>query len=115
MEYKLREQGDILVVFLKGDVDLQFSPALRRVLLDGLGQGRHVAVDLEGVDLIDSSGLACFLEACKVARDTARRFVVCGIGPKVARVIELARLQQILPLADDLDSALAAIGTPPAG
>ena len=55
MEHAVREQGNVLVVSLKGEVDLDNSPRAREILLDCGGRGQQVFVDLSGVTYIDSS------------------------------------------------------------
>lgn len=107
MEYRLQEAPGLLIVHLKGDVDLQYSPKLRRVLMDGLQQRRHVLVDLQGVDMVDSSALACFLEAAKGAKGAGLTFFLCAPTEQTLRVISLAKLETVLPIEADLTTARA--------
>ena len=66
MELSIVEEGDIAVVTLKGD--LEHSSRMRQNLLDILGKARAVIVDLAGVTMIDSSGIASLLEGFQEAR-----------------------------------------------
>ncbi len=106
MEITVDEQDDTLVVHVVGEVDLDCSMELRDSLLDGIERGLAVVVDLRGVPLIDSSGVASLLEAYQAAREKETGFVLAGIGSGVMRVLKLARLEEVLPTAADVDAAL---------
>ena len=69
MEHDRREEQGALIVSFEGEVDLEHSPKAREVLLESVGQEKRVLVDLSGVTYIDSSGIACLVEALQVARN----------------------------------------------
>jgi anti-sigma B factor antagonist len=72
--------------------------------LDGLvGGGGAVVVDLTGLAFIDSSGIHALLRP----RPQATIVLVCPPG-NVRRVLEVTKLENVLPLHDTLDDALAA-------
>lgn len=106
MEITVDEQDGTVVVHVVGEVDLECSVELRDVLLDGIARSLDVVVDLQGVPLIDSSGIASLLEAYQAAREKGTGFVLAGIGSGVMRVLKLARLEEVLPTAADVDAAL---------
>lgn len=56
-----------LVVRLQGEVDLDCSPVVRKLLLECVGWERDVIVDLSAVDYIDSSGIASLVVALQAA------------------------------------------------
>ncbi len=106
MEITVDEQDGTIVVHVAGEVDLECSVELRDVLLDGIARSLDVVVDLQGVPLIDSSGIASLLEAYQAAREKETGFVLAGISSGVMRVLKLARLEEVLPTAADVDAAL---------
>ena len=61
----ITEQSGRTVVALKGEIDMEEAPKVRRTLLDSLKQKRDILVDLSEVTYIDSSGIASLIEACR--------------------------------------------------
>ncbi|MBF0335662.1 MAG: STAS domain-containing protein, partial [Alphaproteobacteria bacterium] len=106
MTMQISEQGGVAVVALDGDVDLQHSPKVRKGLLDLLGAGRAVVVDMARVTYIDSSGVASLVEAFQTARKTGLAFALAGVSPAALRVLQLARLDRVFAIHASLDEAL---------
>jgi anti-sigma B factor antagonist len=97
-----------LVVRLKGEVDLDCSPVVRKLLLECVSRERDVVVDLSAVEYIDSSGIASLVEALQAANQQGTGFRLAAAADQVRRVLELARLDQVFAIDDDLPAALAA-------
>lgn len=96
------------VVSLKGDIDLQTSPKVRKALLQCMGEKRDVLVDLGGVTYIDSSGVASLVEAFQNARKSGTRFALVGVSPAAMRVLQLARLDRVFAIHATLEEGLKA-------
>ena len=109
MELSIVEEGNIAVVTLKGDLDLEHSKRMRQNLLDILGKARAVIVDLAGVTMIDSSGIASLLEGFQEARKKGKDLVLAAPGDPVIRVLKLARLDTVFQIADDVTAAKKAV------
>ena len=107
MEHAVREEGGAVIVSFEGEVDLEHSPKAREVLLECLGQGQTLLVDLSGVTYIDSSGVASLVEAFQKAKQTGSVFALAAVNPAALRVLELARLDKVFTIhatvADGLD------------
>jgi anti-sigma B factor antagonist len=102
----LERQGARIVVF-KGEIDLDSSPAARKILLKCFDKTGNVIVDLSGVTYIDSSGVASLVEALQAAKNKGSRFSLAAVSEPTRRVLELARLDKVFTLHDSLDEALA--------
>ena len=109
MNYTITEENDLTVVALKGEIDLEFSNDMREVLLGAVGEARGVVVDLSGVSMIDSSGIASLLEAFQSARKRGKEFVLAGADDAVLRVLKLARLDTVFQIEKDVDAAKKAL------
>lgn len=107
MKMHSNDQGGVVTVGLTGEIDLQHSPNLRRQLMDLMFDRRDVLVDLAGVSYIDSSGIACLVEAYQAARKNGTRFVLVAVSAPVMRVLQLARLDKVFTLAETAQAALA--------
>lgn len=94
------------VIHLDGSVDLEHSPNIRKVLLDAVQDGRNVLVDMAEVTYIDSSGIACLIEALQTARKKGADLALLSVSAQAKRVLELARLDMVFKIHDDLTSAV---------
>lgn len=108
MTVVVEERSGVHVVVLSGEVDLQTSPKVRAAVLDSLGKGVPVVVDMGGITYIDSSGVASLVEGFQVARKQSLAFSLAAVSPAAMRVLQLARLDKVFAFHPDIDSALAA-------
>jgi anti-sigma B factor antagonist len=106
MKYEITERAGAVIVAIHGDIDLAHSAQLRTALIDCVGRGEAVVVDLENVTVIDSSGVASLLEAYQGARKRGKRFVLAGGNESVKRVLKLARLDRVFTLTETVQRAL---------
>lgn len=95
------------LVTVGGEVDLSWSPQLRKAILDALATKKPVAVDLSQVSYIDSSGIAALVEGFQQARGKSQRFALVAISSAVRAVLELARLDRVFPIYATLTDASA--------
>jgi len=100
--------GDYVLVRLSGEVDLSWSQQVRRAILDALGDGGRVGVDLSQVGYIDSSGIAALVEGLQNARSHNRKFVLVAVSDAAMAVLRLARLDRVFSIFSDLDAARSA-------
>lgn len=88
---------DRVLVRARGEVDLTTAPELAAAIRDAIGRTEsQVELDLEQVTFIDSSGVGAIVVADRLAKSVNRQLV---IGPRsifVARVFEVAGLDQAL-------------------
>ena len=108
MARDLSEAQNQDVVRLAGSVDLEHSPEIRQTLLDAVAARVNVFVDLSEVTYIDSSGIACLVEALQAARNHSANLDLVAVSRQAMRVLELARLDMVFSIHDDLPSALQA-------
>jgi len=110
MNYQTREERGAMVVAFEGDVDLQSSPDARKVLLEAVGKGMPIMVDLSGVGYIDSSGVASLVESFQAARKAGQNLILVSVSDGAKRVLELARLDKVFTICDTLEDGLAKVG-----
>jgi anti-sigma B factor antagonist len=103
----IKKQGASIVV-LKGDVDLESSPAAREVLLKSVEGAGKVLVDLSSVTYIDSSGVASLVEALQAAKRNGGKFALVAASDPTRRVLELARLDKVFSMYTTVDEGLKA-------
>lgn len=90
------------VIQLTGEVELHNSPHCRDIILDCLGKGHNIVLDLSAVTYLDSSGIASFVEGYKYAKEHNLEFGLMNVNDVVRRMLELARLDEVFPIYDSL-------------
>jgi anti-sigma B factor antagonist len=87
-------------------IHYQNADAVKNGVVDLLNQGRsRLVLDLTDVEFIDSRGLGVLLSLHKsVGKEGV--LSVCCPGEGVRRVLSMTRTDQVLRVADDLESAL---------
>jgi len=110
MRIHIREESVAAVVQVSGDVDMSTSPRLREALLELLRAGTRgrVVVDLEGVDYVDSSGIASLVEGLQEARKRRARFILAALNEGPRHVLELTRLLDVFEVHASVGEALSA-------
>jgi anti-sigma B factor antagonist len=101
-----------MVVHLQGEVDLASAPQLRRGIYELIDQGNNqIAVDLSGVDFMDSTGLGVLIGSLKRLREAGGSMVLAGIRPAVSRVFEITGLDRIFTIHGSLAEIGVASGS----
>ncbi|MGN6167759.1 MAG: STAS domain-containing protein [Solirubrobacteraceae bacterium] len=102
---------DVAILTITGELDFalcvkltpEFNAALR-------SPARAIVIDLEGVSLVDSSGIALLLNAYRSLDHSGRELAIaCPSGPQ-RRAFELTALDRQLPMHETRKAALAAVG-----
>jgi anti-sigma B factor antagonist len=106
MEWAESTVEGLTIISLKGEIDLQFSPALRALLQTQLKKNVPILLlDFSEVDYIDSSGLATLVEYYQQARSHGGRIALAALSPRVRSIIGLVRLDEIFPIFDTAAAA----------
>ena len=103
-KYNTKEEQGYAIVELDGEVDLSCSPDARKQILECLGEGKDLLVDLSKVTYIDSSGVASLVEGFQTAKKKSLKFGLVGVSPAAMSVLQLARLDKVFPIHDSVDA-----------
>ncbi|NUP21237.1 MAG: anti-sigma factor antagonist [Streptomyces sp.] len=89
------------LVTASGEIDLDSSPALDRILQDALNQSTDgVEVDLAHIAFCDCSGINALLHVRRRAREAAKTLTVRVSSPAVQRLLELTGTLDVLTTTD---------------
>jgi len=109
MTILVRESAGFSIVDLAGEVDLGVSPGLRRALLDSLHKSTKLALNMQALQYIDSSGIATLIEVLKDAQRLQKHFVLFGLSPAVKEVFHLTHVHRIFQVFDTEVEAVASV------
>jgi anti-anti-sigma factor len=112
MQIGREQEGDAVIVAVRGELDLDGAEDLREVLRDTIddGPGQRIVVDLEGVDFIDSAGIGVLLGGRERARGKAGDLVLVATGTSVRRVLGLTGLEKVFEIFSGRREALRKTG-----
>lgn len=108
LEVAAGDRDDLVILTLRGELDIYTVPAFRRETAV-LPAGRSVVVDMDGVTLLDSSGLGAIVALHARAVDADAVVAIASTSRPVLRVFEVTGLRGTFPIGDDVDAAIAAI------
>jgi anti-sigma B factor antagonist len=86
-------------VAIRGSLDINTAPALAEEI-DRIIQGKttKVLVDLTGLDLIDSSGVAALVKLYKGVRGTGGAVTISGARDQPLAIFKLLRMDKVFNL-----------------
>jgi len=112
MNINVTSQGDIHVLELSGELDYHSSPELREKLTELTAkQAPKILVNLSGVDYMDSSGIATFVEAFQKTKRYQGRLILAALTATVRGVFEIAKLDSIFEIAPTVAEAAGLLGS----
>lgn len=107
MHINVSEQNNRAVVQVSGRLDAVTTPDLEKEL-DAIlkGRPRQAVLDFSGLDYVSSAGLRAVLAFTKNFGLVGGKVALCGLKMAVAQVFSLTGISDLVPLYDDLPSAL---------
>ena len=66
----------------------------------------NLVIDLANTSYCDSSGLSAILSANRLCKDSSGKFILCGLQPNVKKMIEIAQLNRVLNIVENVDAAI---------
>ena len=113
----IRQRGDLCVIRCRGCLLAGLESDYVQAKIGEIKQRNcnKVLADFRAVPVIGSTGIAFIVGIyTSVVQDSGGRFVVAGATPLVRRALNVTRLSAVIPLVDDLRSALAILSGRPA-
>ncbi len=106
---KTERQGANLIVSIDGELDLETAPLFKETIEKKLNQYesvRHLILDLEKVNFIDSSGLGAILGRYKRLSGQGGKISVIKVSQQIKRVLELSGLLKVITIYENRHQAL---------
>ena len=107
MQVSTQTKGNGAVISVSGDIDLYTSPDLRKAIAKlAKKKVNPLVVDLKAVDYMDSSGVATLVEGLQLTSRYDGAFRIATLNPGVREVFELARLDKVFDVFEDVEKAM---------
>ena len=103
----IERRGDVTLARVAGELDMSNADAVRERLLEARADGPLV-LDLTAVDYLDSAWLAAMDRLARaVPGERGGLRLVCPPGAPSRRALEVAGVDQLLPMHDSAEDALS--------
>jgi anti-sigma B factor antagonist len=110
MQIDKSSENGVTTLKLVGEIDLHGSPKLRSELQHCAAEKTPILlVDFNGVEYIDSSGLATFIEYVREAAGHDGKIALFGLKKKVRTIFDLVRLNELFTISETAEAATAAL------
>jgi anti-sigma B factor antagonist len=94
---------------IDGELDVGTAPGLAAELIPLADAGRHLVLDLAGLEFCDCAGLSLFLRLDKHAAAAGGSLYLAALSAQVSRLITMAGLSDVLPVTVSAAAAMAAL------
>lgn len=113
LDYEIAIHDPVVVYQLKGKIisDSDYEE-LRREVFDHMNQNYYrVVFDLEELSHINSMGIGFFMRTLTKARIMNGELVLVNINGNVKKIFEIAKLDEVYTISEDLESGIAYFNT----
>lgn len=113
MTIDIQSNDAVTVIRLEGDAlggpdGRQLHDVLRELPSE---ERKCVVADLEGIRLMNSSGLGMLIGAHTTVRNGGGELVLAGPGERVEGLLEITRLDQVFRVFESVEEAVEELGT----
>ncbi len=106
MKIVQKQNNDIIIFDIDGDIDINSSPEMREAFEDiAIAKTMKVVVNLSNVSYVDSSGLATLVEMLKKTRSYGGKLRLASLAPKVKSLFEITKLEKLFDIFDTEEEA----------
>ncbi len=100
-------EGDIIVIDLKGQLDIYNSGDVRKLIEAYRKRGfDKFAVNLKEVTYLDSSTISVFIHCFQTLEKSQGKFLIAGLQGAPLEIFEMAKLHDVFELYPDIASAI---------
>ncbi|GAA4909963.1 STAS domain-containing protein [Stackebrandtia albiflava] len=95
--------GELTVVSVTGEIDMYTAPQLRGYLTELLAEGvTRLAIDVNGVDFCDSTGLGVFIGTLRRLREVGGSLIIVCAREQMLKIFQLTGLQKVFDIRPQL-------------
>src|SRR5262245_57214749 len=100
MNLKTKENGENLIVYLTGRMDVHLASETENELNELIKKhaGKNVVLNLDDVEYMSSSGLRVFVSLMRVLKEGNRGLKLSNLSPAVKKVFEVVELMDMFDI-----------------
>lgn len=110
MEIIHEEKNGIACLAIKGRMDAAMAVETEKAIDKVLAVNNRLIFDLSGLEYLSSYGLRIILKAAKKVRLKEGNMILCCLIDNVREIFDVCGFGANIPIADSLESGLAALG-----
>lgn len=109
MSLETKKQGNVIVVYLSGRLDVHLSADVESELntLIEKEKDAHFLLNLKDVEYMSSSGLRIFVATMRILKENGRQLKLCSLNSAVKKIFEVVELMDMFDIEETEDAALA--------
>ncbi len=104
----IETKGEATVVGVGGDLDVYTAPRLKETLEQAMAAGGRVALDLSGVQFIDSTALGVLVGALQLSQSNGGDFRLVVSDPFLLKIFRITGFDGVFAIHPQLEDALSA-------
>lgn len=110
IDINCRNEGDIIIFDLAGQMDIYNSGELQKLADAYMARGfRKLVMSLEKVTYLDSSTISVFISNYQKLKKSGGRFLLAGLQGAPKEVFEMAKLHDVFEVYADVPSAIKSL------
>ena len=114
IETKLRQQDNIPVLDVVGEIDIYTTPQFKEAVSEAIDQNNPaIVINMAQVTYMDSSGFGTLLSATKRLRPLDGALYLSGCNEAIQRMLQITRLNTIFGVYGTEEEAIAAAKASP--
>jgi anti-sigma B factor antagonist len=107
MEHTTRQEGNVVVLSLKGEMDVASAPTAMEIFQGIVEGGKpQLLVDLSGISFMDSTGLGVFVKVFKQLQKAGGSVKFACPQPLVSKVFTITGMNKLFPVFQTLEEGL---------
>lgn len=110
MEIEKKEDGDISILGVSGEIDLYNAPILKEAIQALIDEKRYkVVINLDRVSYVDSSGIGALISSFSNLKKFQGSLRICNVAGSVRKVFELTKLTYFFDMDNTEEESLATL------
>ena len=93
-----RDRSENITLQLAGDIDLEVTPEIKNLIASQTEDAASLTIDAKNISYLDSSGVSILIIAMQTCKQKKIKFNIASISDEAMRVLQLAKLDKILPI-----------------
>ncbi len=109
MAIKTREEGDVCIAELSGDIDANTAPNISSEVLELSKSTGKILLDLTDVPYMSSAGLRMLLKLYRTVDNQSGKLVLVGLSEQIRDTMEVTGFLQFFTTCPSVEAGLTAL------